>query len=91
MRSDEARATMALLTASVSDESITQSRSKVSLANRLGVSVKRLARSTPVKTQILNSNKTRSDDALSDDLKKRIYDFESVSEQNNIGVMLSKY
>jgi hypothetical protein len=81
--SDEARATMALLTASVSGESIKQSRSRVSLAKRLGVSVKRLARSAPIRTQILHSNKscfeypkrkTRSD-ALSDDLKKRIYDF----------------
>ena len=82
-RSDEARVTMALLTASVSGESIKQSRSRVSLAKRLGVSVKRLARSAPARTQILHSNKscfeytkrkTRSD-ALSDDSKKRIYDF----------------
>jgi hypothetical protein len=81
-RSDEARVTMALLTASVSGESIKQSRSRVSLAKRLGVSVKRLARSAPARTQILHSNKscfeytkrkTRSD-ALTEDLKKRIYD-----------------
>jgi hypothetical protein len=82
-RSDEARVTMALLTASVSGESIKQSRSRVSLAKRLGVSVKRLARSAPARTQILHSNKscfeytkrkTRSH-ALTEDLKKRIYDF----------------
>ena len=82
-RSVEARATMTLLTPSVSGESIKQSRSSVSLAKRLGVSVKRLARSAPVRTQILHSNKscfeytkrkTRSD-GLSDDLKKHIYDF----------------
>jgi len=73
--SDEARATMALLTASVSGESIKQSRSRVSVAKRLGVSVKRLARSTSNKSCFeYTKRKTRSD-ALSDDSKKRIYDF----------------
>ena len=90
-RSDAAREAMEFLTSSVSGDSVKKSRSKSSLAKKLGLPVRRISKGYRVRTKILHSEassfdytkrKTRSD-ALSDDNKKLIHDFWCAPENSH--------
>ncbi|XP_052769500.1 uncharacterized protein LOC128209494 [Mya arenaria] len=82
-RSDEKRAEMHTIIASVSGENISQSKAKTNLAKRLGVSVRRISGGQRLRGKVLTSDKscwfytkkkTRSD-KISHENKKLIYEF----------------
>ncbi|XP_062578884.1 uncharacterized protein LOC134240823 [Saccostrea cucullata] len=90
-RCDKSREVMDFLTASVSGDSVKESRSKSSLAKKLGLPVRRISKAYVVRNKIFHSEsssftytkrKTRSD-ALSDENRKLIYEFWCAPENSH--------
>ena len=82
-RSKDKRAEMNTVLASISGEDLSEKKVKVKLANRLGVSVKRVTGGQRLRTKVMKSEtscweytkrKTRCD-AIDDSLKEKIYKF----------------
>ena len=82
-RCNKAREAMDFLAASISGEFVRKSRSKTSLAKKLGLPIRRISKGYVVRSKIFHSEssslcytqrKTRSD-ALSDENRKCIYEF----------------
>ena len=82
-RSKDKRAEMNTVLASISGEDLSEKKVKVKLANRLGVSVKRVSGGQRLRTKVMKSEtscweytkrKTRCD-AIDDSLKEKIYKF----------------
>lgn len=82
-RNDDSRMTMNILSASVSGESVNDPKADRNIAKKLGLKPRRLFGGKTIRTQILKTDKScfeitkrkTRNDALSEDVKKTIFDF----------------